>query len=41
MSLAARDFVELTEEVSTNPLWNADLAPSTLASGLMRQDGPA
>ena len=31
MSLAARDFVELTEDVSASPLWNADLAPTPLA----------
>ena len=29
---ANRDFVELTEDVSSSPLWNADLAPTTLAS---------
>ncbi len=26
------DFVELTEDVSSSPLWNADLAPTSLAS---------
>ena len=26
------DFVELTEDVSASPLWNADLAPTSLAS---------
>jgi NCS1 family nucleobase:cation symporter-1 len=31
MPLAARDFVELTEDVSASPLWNADLAPTPLA----------
>jgi nucleobase:cation symporter-1, NCS1 family len=31
MSLAARDFVELTEDLSASPLWNADLAPTPLA----------
>ena len=29
---ASRDFVELTEDVSSSPLWNADLAPTSLAS---------
>src|SRR5687767_15610664 len=28
----ARDFVELTEDVSSSPLWNPDLAPTSLAS---------
>jgi nucleobase:cation symporter-1, NCS1 family len=28
---AAHDFVELQEDVSASPLWNADLAPTTLA----------
>ena len=27
-----RDFVELTEDVSSSPLWNPDLAPTSLAS---------
>ena len=27
-----QDFVELTEDVSASPLWNADLAPTSLAS---------
>jgi len=31
MPLVARDFVELTEDVSASPLWNADLAPTPLA----------
>ena len=31
MSLAARDFVELSEDVSDSPLWNPDLAPTPLA----------
>ena len=31
MPVAARDFVELTEDVSGSPLWNADLAPTPLA----------
>ena len=26
-----RDFVELTEDVSSSPLWNKDLAPTTIA----------
>lgn len=29
---ANRDFVELTEDVSSSPLWNPDLAPTTIAS---------
>ena len=29
---AERDFVELTEDVSSSPLWNPDLAPTTIAS---------
>ena len=29
---ANRDFVELTEDVSSSPLWNPDLAPTSLAS---------
>jgi NCS1 family nucleobase:cation symporter-1 len=29
---ADRDFVELTEDVSSSPLWNPDLAPTSLAS---------
>ena len=28
----SRDFVELTEDVSASPLWNPDLAPTTIAS---------
>ena len=31
-SQAVNDFVELTEDVSSSPLWNADLAPTTIAS---------
>ena len=27
-----RDFVELTEDVSSSPLWNPDLAPTSLAN---------
>ena len=27
-----KDFVELTEDVSSSPLWNPDLAPTSLAS---------
>src|SRR5690242_2736080 len=27
-----KDFVELTEDVSASPLWNPDLAPTTIAS---------
>jgi NCS1 family nucleobase:cation symporter-1 len=30
--LSERDFVELTEDVSSSPLWNPDLAPTTIAS---------
>jgi NCS1 family nucleobase:cation symporter-1 len=30
--LSQRDFVELTEDVSASPLWNPDLAPTSLAS---------
>jgi NCS1 family nucleobase:cation symporter-1 len=30
-SEAARDFVELTSDVSDSPLWNADLAPTPLS----------
>jgi NCS1 family nucleobase:cation symporter-1 len=26
------DFVELSEDVSSSPLWNPDLAPTTIAS---------
>src|SRR2546425_6749255 len=26
-----RDFVELTEDVSSSPLWNKDLAPTTIS----------
>ena len=26
-----RDFVELTQDVSSSPLWNKDLAPTTIA----------
>ena len=29
---ATREFVELTEDVSSSPLWNPDLAPTSLAS---------
>lgn len=29
---ARQDFVELTEDVSSSPLWNPDLAPTSLAS---------
>ena len=29
--LANRDFVELNEDVSSSPLWNRDLAPTTLS----------
>ncbi len=29
---AARDFVELSEDLSDSPLWNADLAPTPLAA---------
>jgi NCS1 family nucleobase:cation symporter-1 len=29
---ANRDFVELTEDVSSSPLWNPDLAPTSLAN---------
>src|SRR5262245_10392063 len=29
---AVREFVELTEDVSSSPLWNPDLAPTTIAS---------
>src|SRR5689334_23429094 len=28
----SKDFVELTEDVSGSPLWNADLAPTTIES---------
>ena len=28
----SKDFVELTEDVSSSPLWNPDLAPTTIAS---------
>jgi NCS1 family nucleobase:cation symporter-1 len=28
---ASRDFVELHDDVSSSPLWNADLAPTTIA----------
>src|SRR5215207_2045447 len=28
----SKDFVELTEDVSSSPLWNHDLAPTTIAS---------
>ncbi|HEX6162732.1 MAG TPA: NCS1 family nucleobase:cation symporter-1 [Vicinamibacterales bacterium] len=28
----SRDFVELSEDVSSSPLWNPDLAPTTIAS---------
>ena len=28
---SARDFVEVTEDLSGSPLWNADLAPTPLA----------
>jgi len=28
---SSRDFVELTEDVSSSPLWNPDLAPTTIA----------
>ena len=27
----SRDFVELTEDVSSSPLWNKDLAPTTIS----------
>jgi cytosine/uracil/thiamine/allantoin permease len=27
---ASADFVELTEDISGSPLWNADLAPTPL-----------
>ena len=30
--VVGKDFVELTEDVSSSPLWNADLAPTSLAS---------
>ncbi|MBL8183039.1 MAG: nitrate reductase, partial [Blastocatellia bacterium] len=30
MSEGSSDFVELTEDVSTSPLWNEDLAPTTI-----------
>ncbi len=30
MSEQSREFVELTEDVSDSPLWNADLAPTTV-----------
>ena len=29
---SSKDFVELTEDVSSSPLWNPDLAPTTIAS---------
>ena len=29
--MAKSDFVEVTEDLSHSPLWNADLAPTTLA----------
>jgi NCS1 family nucleobase:cation symporter-1 len=29
---SGKDFVELTEDVSSSPLWNPDLAPTTIAS---------
>src|SRR5215203_677861 len=32
MAPSAHGFVELTEDVSSSPLWNADLAPTSLAS---------
>ena len=32
MAEGRRDFVELTEDVSSSPLWNPDLAPTSLAS---------
>ena len=32
ISQTGRDFVELTEDVSASPLWNPDLAPTSLAS---------
>ena len=28
---ASQDFVELNEDVSASPLWNADLAPTPLS----------
>ncbi len=31
LSLRQHDFVELREDVSASPLWNRDLAPTTLA----------
>ena len=31
MAHAPHDFVELREDVSNSPLWNADLAPTTIA----------
>jgi nucleobase:cation symporter-1, NCS1 family len=30
--VVGKDFVELTEDVSSSPLWNPDLAPTTIAS---------
>ncbi len=29
--VSARDFVELREDISASPLWNADLAPTSIA----------
>jgi|GEM_PF-63164 len=31
VSIAQRDFVELREDVSASPLWNRDLAPTTIS----------
>ena len=31
MQSASQDFVELREDVSNSPLWNSDLAPTSIA----------
>ncbi|NIW25367.1 MAG: nitrate reductase, partial [Gammaproteobacteria bacterium] len=31
MQRASQDFVELREDVSNSPLWNSDLAPTSIA----------